>query len=84
LIFDEVKGGFFATALLMATYGGASGKKWAFLAGVRRLEVGLERAQYASHQSYWPGKGLPVSTIFCCEQSGKILLTLRVGSLQSR
>jgi hypothetical protein len=33
LIFDEVKGGFFATALLMATYSGASGKKWAFLAG---------------------------------------------------
>jgi hypothetical protein len=35
LIFDAGKGGFFATALLMATYGGASGKKWAFSAGSR-------------------------------------------------
>jgi hypothetical protein len=33
LIFDGVKEGFFATALLIATYGGASGKKWAFLVG---------------------------------------------------
>jgi hypothetical protein len=33
LIFDGVKEGVFTTALLMATYGGASGKKWAFLVG---------------------------------------------------
>jgi hypothetical protein len=33
LIFDEVKVGFFATAWLMATYGGTSGKKWAFVVG---------------------------------------------------
>jgi hypothetical protein len=36
LIFDEVKGGSLATAWLIATYGGTSGKKWAFLAGITR------------------------------------------------
>jgi hypothetical protein len=41
LIFDGVKEGFFATASLMATYGGASGKKWAVFGGDAR---GLEPA----------------------------------------
>jgi hypothetical protein len=56
LIFDEVKGGFLATVLLIATYGGASGKKWPFLVGMETEEgERVPEASAVSWSHYWFG-----------------------------
>ena len=68
MIFDEIKGGFFARALLMATYGGASGKKWTFVADspdsglVYPHKVGLaSHIRNGNFGEVWRGSALRIS-----------------------